>query len=42
VTRTPKHCLGVYADVLRPGEVRVGDPVLVGDPAGTRPAEPGS
>jgi hypothetical protein len=41
VTRTPKHCLGVYADVLRPGEVRVGDPVLLGEP-GTRPAEPGS
>jgi uncharacterized protein YcbX len=42
VTRMPKHCLGVYADVLRPGEVRVGDSVLLGDPAGTRPAEPGS
>jgi uncharacterized protein YcbX len=42
VTRTPKHCLGVYADVLRPGEVRVGDPVLLLDPAGSRPAEPGS
>jgi uncharacterized protein YcbX len=27
VTRTPKHCLGVYAEVRTPGEVRVGDPV---------------
>jgi uncharacterized protein len=27
VTRTPKHCLGVYADVLVPGAVRTGDPV---------------
>ncbi|UOY02813.1 MOSC N-terminal beta barrel domain-containing protein [Blastococcus sp. PRF04-17] len=29
ITRTPKHCLGVYADVRTPGEVRVGDPVLL-------------
>jgi uncharacterized protein YcbX len=29
VTRTPKHCLGVYADVLRPGVVRTDDPVLL-------------
>jgi uncharacterized protein YcbX len=29
VTRTPKHCLGVYADVRTTGEVRVGDPVLL-------------
>jgi uncharacterized protein len=29
VTRTPKHCLGVYADVRRPGRVRVGDRVEV-------------
>jgi uncharacterized protein len=29
VTRTPKHCLGVYADVRRPGSVRAGDPVLL-------------
>jgi uncharacterized protein len=29
VTRTPKHCLGVYADVRSPGPVRVGDPVLL-------------
>jgi hypothetical protein len=30
VTRTPKHCLGVYADVVTPGEVAVGDAVLLG------------
>ncbi|MGY1637336.1 MOSC N-terminal beta barrel domain-containing protein [Geodermatophilus sp. SYSU D00742] len=29
VTRTPKHCLGVYADVRTPGRVRVGDAVEV-------------
>ncbi|MGY1593325.1 MOSC N-terminal beta barrel domain-containing protein [Geodermatophilus sp. SYSU D00708] len=29
VTRTPKHCLGVYAEVQRPGRVRVGDAVEV-------------
>jgi MOSC domain-containing protein YiiM len=29
VTRTPKHCLGVYADVRRPGRIRVGDRVEV-------------
>ncbi len=29
VTRTPKHCLGVYADVVTPGAVRSGDPVLL-------------
>jgi MOSC domain-containing protein YiiM len=29
VTRTPKHCLGVYAEVRTPGEVRVGDAVLL-------------
>ena len=29
VTRTPKHCLGVYADVRRSGVVRVGDAVLL-------------
>jgi len=27
VTRRPKHCLGVYADVHTPGRVEVGDPV---------------
>ena len=29
VTRTPKHCLGVYADVRQAGRIRVGDPVLL-------------
>jgi uncharacterized protein YcbX len=29
VTRTPKHCLGVYAEVRRPGTVHVGDRVEV-------------
>ncbi|HEV7189121.1 MAG TPA: MOSC N-terminal beta barrel domain-containing protein [Blastococcus sp.] len=29
LTRTPKHCLGVYADVRTPGRVAVGDPVLL-------------
>jgi uncharacterized protein YcbX len=29
VTRTPKHCLGVYADVRIPGRVSVGDDVLL-------------
>ncbi len=29
VTRTPKHCLGVYAEVRRGGVVTVGDPVLL-------------
>jgi uncharacterized protein YcbX len=29
VTRTPKHCLGVYADVRQPGRIGVGDPVLL-------------
>ena len=32
VTRTPKHCLGVYADVRQPGVVRVGDPLVLEDP----------
>jgi uncharacterized protein YcbX len=30
VSRTPKHCLGVYADVLVPGRVEVGDPIRLG------------
>jgi uncharacterized protein YcbX len=29
ITRTPKHCLGVYADVRTPGEIAVGDAVLL-------------
>ncbi|WP_241038319.1 MOSC N-terminal beta barrel domain-containing protein [Blastococcus litoris] len=29
LTRRPKHCLGVYADVLTPGVVRTGDPVVL-------------
>jgi uncharacterized protein YcbX len=29
ITRTPKHCLGVYADVRVPGRITVGDPVLL-------------
>jgi uncharacterized protein len=29
VTRTPKHCLGVYAEVRRAGVVTVGDAVLL-------------
>jgi uncharacterized protein YcbX len=27
VTRTPKHCLGVYAEVRAPGRIRTGDRV---------------
>ena len=27
ITRTPKHCLGVYAEVHTPGRVEVGDRV---------------
>jgi hypothetical protein len=29
VTRTPKHCLGVYADVRRGGTIAVGDALLL-------------
>jgi uncharacterized protein YcbX len=29
VTRTPKHCLGVYADVRQAGRISVGDAVLL-------------
>ena len=29
VTRTPKHCLGVYAEVRSGGVVSVGDPVVL-------------
>jgi hypothetical protein len=38
VTRLPRHCLGVYAEVRRPGRVRVGDAVHLGG----APAEPGA
>lgn len=31
VTRTPRHCLGVYAEVVAPGHVRAGDPVQLLD-----------
>jgi len=31
VTRTPKHCLGVYAEVRRPGRVAEGDAVQLLD-----------
>jgi uncharacterized protein YcbX len=31
VTRTPKHCLGVYAEVLAPGRIQVGDRVQLLD-----------
>lgn len=30
VTRLPRHCLGVYAEVVTPGPVAVGDPVELG------------
>ncbi|MCW2635989.1 MAG: domain protein beta barrel domain protein [Blastococcus sp.] len=29
ITRTPKHCLGVYAEVRQPGSVTLGDRVLL-------------
>jgi hypothetical protein len=29
ITRTPKHCLGVYAEVRHAGRVTVGDAVLI-------------
>ena len=31
ITQTPKHCLGVYAEVLRPGRVAVDDEVRVAE-----------
>ncbi|WP_426566798.1 MOSC N-terminal beta barrel domain-containing protein [Angustibacter sp. McL0619] len=30
ISKQPKHCLGVYADVVRPGLLRVGDGVRLG------------
>jgi hypothetical protein len=32
VTRLPKHCLGVYAEVVQPGRVAVGDAVVPEQP----------
>jgi uncharacterized protein YcbX len=32
VSRTPQHCLGVYADVLMPGRLEVGSVVALGTP----------
>ena len=32
VVRTPKHCLGVYAEVRVPGRVALGDPVRLDEP----------
>ncbi|SFF29152.1 MOSC N-terminal beta barrel domain-containing protein [Blastococcus tunisiensis] len=29
ISRTPRHCLGVYADVVTPGAVRTGDRVAL-------------
>jgi MOSC domain-containing protein len=34
VVRTPKHCLGVYAEVRRPGRVAEGDAVVLTDELG--------
>jgi len=34
VVRTPKHCLGVYAEVRVPGRVRAGDAVELADELG--------
>ena len=34
VVRTPKHCLGVYAEVRTPGRVAVGDAVVLTDELG--------
>jgi uncharacterized protein YcbX len=34
VVRTPKHCLGVYAEVATPGRVAAGDAVLLTDELG--------
>ena len=40
VTRMPRHCLGVYAEVLQPGAVAVGDRVSLDGvpPGGPEPA----
>jgi uncharacterized protein len=39
LTRTPRRCLGVYAEVVVPGPVRVGDDVVLLDEPG--PENPG-
>lgn len=31
ITREPAECLGVYAEVVQPGEVAIGDRLLVAD-----------
>jgi uncharacterized protein YcbX len=31
VNQVPKHCLGVYAEVVRPGRINPGDPIEVRD-----------
>ncbi|WP_409330616.1 MOSC N-terminal beta barrel domain-containing protein [Trujillonella humicola] len=36
LTRLPKHCLGVYAEVVRAGAVAVGDPVRLSGPEPSR------
>lgn len=43
ITRTPKHCLGVYAEVRHPGTVTVGDVVRIQRRAqgGLDPGRPG-
>ena len=38
VVRTPKHCLGVYAEVRTPGRVAEGDPSCCSTEPGGRPA----
>ena len=42
VTRTPSSCFGVYADVVAPGRVRVGDPVLLVGESEDRPGADGA
>jgi uncharacterized protein YcbX len=43
LTRLPKHCLGIYAEVLQPGRVAVGDVVGLDDgPDGGEPDDGGA